>query len=265
MKRLLLALILLALPARAETVKGVFALAGKSAGIEGSLEATAQKRGEALDFAFTAPGQATPLHAFDTELTKQLHVIAISADFSVFLHDHVAQVDKDGHFRLVMKFPKPGLYHIYTDGSPAGLGQQVLRFDVQIGSLCESAEPALQPTGLSAGNGKYTVIFDSLAPVAGQEAMVTLHILKKGKPAPDITPFLGVPAHAVFIDTEDLAYLHAHPMILSEPSPQGLARGAVDPNFMLHFTPAKAGIYKLWVQFNGGGKLLTVPFVFGVK
>jgi hypothetical protein len=276
MKRLMLAFtfaLLLIGPAQAETVQGVFALAGKTAAIDGTLAATAQKNGEALDFVFTKPGQTVPLQDFDVELTKQLHVIAISSDFSVFLHDHVARISDDGHFRLVMKFPKPGLYHIYTDGTPAGIGQQVLRFDVQIGSLCQTAEPDLQPTGLSGTSGKYTVRFDALAPVAGQEAMVTLHILKNGQPAPDIVPFLGVPAHAVFIDTGDLSYLHAHPMAIGAKMqemggmmmPAKALTGKVDPNFMLHFTPARPGIYKLWLQFNGGGKLRTVPFVFAVK
>ncbi len=274
MKRMVLAIgvaMWLWAPAWADTVQGVYALAGKPAAIAGTLEATLQKNSEALDIVFTKPDQAVPLKDFAVELTKQLHVIAISQDFSVFLHDHVAHIGADGHFRLVMKFPQPGLYHIYTDGAPAGLGQQVMRFDVQVGSTSPSAEPNLQPTGLSATNGTYTVTFDSLAPVAGQETMATLHILKHGQPATDIVPFLGVPAHAVFIDTEDLSYLHAHPMAMDMKGmggmsmPMKLTKGKVDPNFMLHFTPARAGIYKLWIQFNGGGKLQTVPFVFRVE
>jgi hypothetical protein len=257
----------LARPAGAEPIKGVFALAGKPAGIEGTLEAMAQPNGEALDIVFTRPDQAVPLKDYAVELTKQLHVIAIRSDFGDFVHDHVTRVDEDGHFRLVMKLG-PGLYHIYADCAPTGLGQQVVRFDVSVGGVKAQA-PDLQPTGLSASSGDYTVRFDALSPVAGQEAMTTLHILKNGQPAPDIMPFLGVPAHAVFIDTEDLSYLHAHPMAMGGDmkgmSGMKPAKGPVDPNFMLHFTPAKAGIYKLWIQFNGGGKLQTVPFVFAVK
>jgi len=39
---------------------------------------------------------------------------------------------------------------------------------------------------------------------AGQEAQLTLHLLRDEKPAPDLAPFLGVAAHAVFIDASDL-------------------------------------------------------------
>jgi hypothetical protein len=34
---------------------------------------------------------------------------------------------------------------------------------------------------------------------------------------------------------------------------------------MLHVQPPKAGTYKLWVQFIGGGKVRTVPFVVAVR
>ena len=264
MKRFLLGLLLaLAIfPARAEEIKGVFALAGQTAKVEATLLATPQKDGTGLDIVFTRLDQALPLKNFDVELTKQLHLIAIRSDFGDFQHEHVTHIDADGHFRLVMPLG-PGLYHLYADVTPSGLGQQVVRFDLQVGGLKVKA-PDLTPTGLEASSGPYTVRFDSLAPVAGNEAMVTLHILKNGQPAPDVQPFLGVPAHAVFIDTDDLSYLHAHPMALKTTAPAGLAQGAVNPDFMLHFTPHKAGVYKLWLQFEGGGALQVVPFVFRV-
>jgi len=43
---------------------------------------------------------------------------------------------------------------------------------------------------------------------AGQEAQLTLHLLRDKKPAPDLAPFLGVAAHAAFIDASDLTYIH---------------------------------------------------------
>ena len=48
-----------------------------------------------------------------------------------------------------------------------------------------------------------------------------------------------------------LAYVHAHPMGGTD-SPAELT---------IHVAPKRAEAYALWVQFRGGGKLYTVPFV----
>lgn len=91
-----------------------------------SLVATPGKsNSKALDFVLMPMGSAKPITKYDIELTKQLHVIAVSDDFKTFLHDHVTQAAKDGHLRLSMTFPHPGLYHVYADSTPTGLGQQV--------------------------------------------------------------------------------------------------------------------------------------------
>jgi hypothetical protein len=53
------------------------------------------------------------------------------------------------------------------------------------------------------------------------------------------------------IGADDLAYVHAHPMGGTD-SPAELT---------IHVAPKRAEAYALWVQFRGGGKLYTVPFV----
>ena len=46
--------------------------------------------------------------------------------------------------------------------------------------------------------------------------MLNVNILKDGKPATDLHPYLGVPAHAVFLDAKDLSYVHTHPMAMDQ-------------------------------------------------
>src|SRR5260370_36626775 len=114
--------------AAAATLEGVNALPGTQPGVTGALVATPGKESsQSLDFAQMRVGEGKAITKYDVELTKQLHVIAISDDFTTFLHDHVTRAAKDGHFRLNMAFPSPGLYHVYADSTPSGLGQQVLR------------------------------------------------------------------------------------------------------------------------------------------
>jgi hypothetical protein len=213
-----------ALFAAAAILEGTNAFPSTQQSVAGRLTAApGSGNSESLDFALMPVGEDKVITKYDVELTKQLHVIAISDDFTIFLHDHVTRAAKDGHFRLNMAFPQPGLYHVYADSTPSGLGQQVLRFDLPVGATPASQRPpGLRATGLEGTDGPYTVKFDGLDLTAGQEAELTLHIEKGGKPAMDLHPFLGVAAHAVFIDTDDLSYIHAH----ASPGPTKPAAGA---------------------------------------
>ncbi len=268
-------------------LEGVNALPGIQTKVAGKLTAAPSRIGsEALDFVFMRTGGSKPILKYDVELTKQLHVIAISDDFKTFLHDHVTRVRKDGHFQLNMAFPRPGLYHIYANSTPTGLGQQVLRFDLPVGMAQASRQPSdLGATGLEGSDGPYSVKFDALDLIAGQESLLTVHITKSGQPASDLHPFLGVAAHAVFIDTSDLSYIHVHAIPSSDKtsasnsahSMSGMgsmnmgqisampASAKVSPDLSLHVEPPKAGTYKLWIQFIGGNEVRTVPFVVTTK
>ncbi len=165
---------------------------------------------------------------------------------------------------------------------PSYLGQQVIRFDISLdpGTPASAQPPAPQPTGLTGSDGRYGVSFDALDLRAGQEAQLTLHILRDGQPAPDLAPFLGVAAHAVFIAATDLTYIHAHAapaaidaaqhhdmagMDMPDMDAAPLSPGAtVAPDLVLHVTAPKAGAYLLWLQFSAGGHVRTVPFVVTV-
>ena len=291
--------------AAAAALEGINAVPDTQQRVTGTLDFTAGKGSSvSLDFALTRIGEGKPITKYDVELTKQLHVIAVSDDFTTFLHDHVTQAAIDGHFRLNMGFPHPGLYHVYADSTPSGLGQQVLRFDLPVGTTqTNRASPAPRATGLEGTDGPYVVKFDDFDLTAGQESELTLHVVKGGKPAADLHPFLGVAAHAVFIDTDDLSYLHVH---ASPGSAKTVAGGAshdmkgmegmhgmgdmkgmpgmsqmsgmdmshtpampasakVAPDLGLHVKPEKAGNYALWIQFMGGKNVRTVAFAVTVK
>lgn len=233
-----------------------------------------------LDVAMARLGDARPLTRYDVELSKRLHVIAVSDDFRVFLHDHAERPGADGHFRVPMSFPGRGAWHVYADAVPSGLGQQVMRFDINLdpaGTPPPARSAAPQPTGLTGSDGRYGVRFDALDLRAGQEAQLTLHVLRDGKPAPDLAPFLGVAAHAVLISAADLTYVHVH----AAPAATGAAHshdmagmpGMAAASFpgaklaadlVLHVTAPKAGTYLLWLQFSAGGHVRTVPFVVAV-
>lgn len=244
-----------------EGTKGTFALPGESEKVVGALvvKETGPLTRE-LSIAFTDKATGQPIVKFDEELTQQLHVLATDSDFSTFVHEHSAKLGADGRFNVAMKFPRPGIYHVYADAVPSGMGQQVVRFEVPVqGDVGSTARP------VEGADGPYTVKLDTSALRAGSESMMSLTVLKDGKPAQDLGNYLGVAAHAVFISTDDLSYVHAHAM--AAPMAGHATHGdpsAVPGQLMLHAKPAHAGPYALWVQFKGGNTIRTVPFLLTV-
>lgn len=198
-------------------------------------------------------------------------MLATDSDFSSFVHEHAGKLGTDGRFKVTMHFPKPGTYHVYADAVPTGLGQQVVRFEVPVEGAASPTAPQPPVNAAQGSDGPYTVKLDASSLQAGAESMMTLTILKDGKPATDLAPFLGVAAHAVFVSTDDLAYVHAHAMGADAPKGDHTshaahdAQGAALPaNLMLHATPPRAGRYALWIQFKGGDQIRTVPFLVTV-
>ena len=262
------------------TVAGIYALPDGKPQVSATLSVTpgvgAAAGAQVLDVAMARPGDARPLTRYDVELSKRLHVIAVSDDFRVFLHEHAGRPGADGHFRVPMRFPKGGAWHVYADAVPSGVGQQVLRVAISLdpAGTSAAAPPAVpQPTGLEGHDGRYGVRFDALDLRAGQEAQLTLHVLSDGKPAHDLAPFLGVAAHAVLISAADLSYVHVHaaPAGMGAMQHHGMAGmpgmdaplpdARLPADLVLHVTAPKAGTYLLWLQFSAGGQVRTVPFV----
>ncbi len=326
-----------------EAVEGIFALPGTEAAVTGEMKVrnTGSLTRE-LQFSYADIGTSEPITGFDVELTQELHVLAVDAGLSTLIHRHVEHADQDGRFTVALPFPEAGLYHVFTDAVPTGLGQQVLRFDLDVdvdGSDSSTAggmtrEPVSIIDGpIDAHAGNYTVALDASELRPGTESMLSLSVEKDGAPADDITPYLGVAAHAVLIRAEDLAYVHAHAMEDGEAGGHGSHGGghghdagpatdggaghhgapasghdhdgaemehggdhhgapaeghgadaaghgtdthaghgdhgaasaeAVDPDMTVHVTLPAAGDYALWIEFTGGGEVVTVPFALTV-
>jgi len=288
----------------AETLTGAYALPDGRPRVGATLVATPGRSGvEMLDIAMTQLGKQHRVARYETELSKQLHVTAVSSDFRTFVHEHADQPAANGRFRVAVPLPRPGLYPIYADGVPSGIGQQVMRFELDMGGAPAQPPPATPaPSPLEPADGRYAARFDPFEMRAGQESQLSLHLSRDAKPPADVTPFLGVAARAVFIGTADLAYVRVHAMPAAAPDtggtgapmqrdltgtaaaaavghqgmagieipdgdamPPPLRAGVgVPPDLTLHVRAPNAGAYLLWIQFTAGGKVRTVPFVVAV-
>lgn len=269
----LLSVVLFALAAPAgasaptTVLHGVAAMQGQTNATDGYLRVTplpGKPLTAKLDFWMTLPHSAAPIHKYQIEMTKKLHVVAVSSDFKTFLHIH-PELNASGHFLLTQQFPSPGIYQIYADGLPNdSMQHQVFRFVVSIGGSNAAPPPVVPPTPMSVNVGPYEVDLSNLRLHSGQMEMINVAILENGKPAKDLHPYLGAPAHAVFLNSRDLSYVHVHPMGLnqmmdmSKPMPDLPDTASVGSDMMLHVAIREPGTYKLWLQFRGANNQLYI-------
>ena len=276
-----LALALASLPAYAaavpaptsQIVQGQFALQGQKPLTEAHLKITAitgKPLTDKLDLWMNLPGQLSAIQSYQVEMTKKLHMIIVRDDFKVFLHEHPA-LRPDGHLLLTQAFPAPGTYIVYTDGLPNQMNHQVFRFTFDVGAPTPPVRN-LPQTGLGVQAGPYEIDLSKVRLHAGMMEQLDVAILKDGKPATDLHPYLGSPAHAVFLNAQDLSYVHVHPMAAGDTmtmsmngsmnmdTPPMPENGPSPSSMVLHIALHEPGTYKLWLQFRGGSQLYVAEF-----
>ena len=207
-----------------------------------------------LDFWMIPKADGAPIRAYDLDMTKLLHVIIVSDDFKTFIHKH-PKMSSTGHFVLDQALPRPGMYHIYADGRPSGIGQQVFRFDFRAGKAATTAPR--EPRDLIERNavtqvGGYSVTLSSLslrpAPQltspcvlrrAGSRLRTYIRIWERWR-----MPSFSMPTI--------LRPFHLHPVTLvssMEPASTTVYsndEAIVSPDMLLHVTVSEPGTYKLW-------------------
>jgi hypothetical protein len=257
------------LPVRAEILKGEPSLQGYPVQTQGFLKASAPS-GNPLDQHFdlwmTLPGSTAPIKQYQVEMTKKLHMVIVSDDFKIFLHIHPT-LTPTGHFLIEQQFPAAGTYFVYADALPNDLNHQVFRFKLDVGHPSVPSPRNLPSTGMGVQVGPYEVDLSTVRIHAGRMEMVDIEILENGKAATDLHPYLGAPAHAVFLNAKDLSYVHVHPMgadmmdmqmDMSKPMPELPDNASVSGEMMLHIALREAGTYRLWLQFRGAADKLYI-------
>ena len=217
------------------------------------------------------------IQRYDGDMTKLMHMIVVSDDLTDFAHVHPTLLP-NGHFTIELHLAHPEeAYHIYLDGLPHAQGRQVFRFDLPSTNGASPASRYLHAAGSSVSVGPYVITIDPTSVPIGEIATISVRVLKNGRPANDLHPYLGAMSHGILIGTNDLAYMHAHGMtqamldmtsgandcgdsmmMAMAPMPSDLNIGG---QFDFEILAPSAQDYDFWIQFVGGKTLYTAPLL----
>lgn len=248
--------LVLALAVLTGTFPGDYALQTGAPSV-GSTLAISPAPGGLTRLDFVQRRGSTIVRRYALDMTRLMHVIVVADDFSSFAHLH-PRLLPNGHFVVDAAVPR-GPYRVYADSEPSGIGQQVFRFDVG----ANAAFVRVVPSGPLAQAGPYTVRLSATRVRTGDGATIGVTVLENGRPATDLEPYLGAAGHAIFVNASDYSYAHVHPMDAGGLMPGMEMTGAArtGSRLVLHTGLREPGLYELWFEFRGAGRLRVAHFV----
>jgi len=129
--------------------------------------------------------------------------------------------------------------------------------DVKVGNLDNYKPQSLgDSTSIKTVDDYQVALSSDAALVAGKESLLMFAIEQAGQPVTDLEQYLGAFGHAVILREGDLQFIHTHPV----DDPMASQTGNV--HFMVPF--AEAGKYKVFMQFQRQGKIMTSDFIVNV-
>ncbi len=210
-----------------------------------------------LEIAVRDPETGDPVKQFIDVHERPFHLFIISRDLSQFAHVH-PEPTPDGGFVLRQDIAA-GEYVLVADFLPAGGTSQLVQRAVvtpgYAGPLF-GAVPELAVSGSEQVVGGLRIVMDAVSPAPRRETALRFHIsdASTGLPVTDLEPYLGAAGHLLVVNQDLTAAVHGHP--------EGVATSGPTVTFAPVF-PAP-GRYKMWVQFQRRGAVVTAAFVVTV-
>lgn len=217
---------------------------------------------------------------------KTLHLLVVSKDLADFSHIH-PEANADGSLTVTHTFASGGSYLLYADYKPEGGKATVDTIPVTVEGPQRAPEALVADSTLVKTVDGLTVTMrpdGALKPGSPATLYFDVKDAASGKPVTNLEKYLGEYAHFVLISQDGSEFLHAHPMSgdmagSGDSHSGGMDHGAmnhggshgtahdtdVSPSqVMAHTEFPKAGLYKVWAQFQRAGKVITVPFVLQI-
>jgi len=187
---------------------------------------------------------------YELESERELHLIVARRDTAVYEHLHPRK-GQDGTWRVQMPALEPGVYRAFADFQIGGK-KRALATDLFVpGDFQPTRVP--EPKPVSEVDDFSVAIAAAQPPQEGKATNVVFRINRDGRPFERLERYLGARGHLVALREGDLGYLHVHPE-------EGAGGNAV----AFEATFPTAGRYRLFFQFQTGGRVRTVAYTLEV-
>ena len=178
---------------------------------------------------------------------KIYHLFLVSQDLKHFVHEHPLPVD-GSKFVLDFKFPAAGYWRALSDFYPEAATPQMIANSIFVpGPGFKMEVPTLQAdlAPQKADNISVSLTMEPKEPIAGLKTLMFFKI----EPGDGLEEYLGAWGHMLAASWDSVDMIHNHPFI---------ADGG--PNVQFNMIFPRAGIYRVWVQFQRKGVVNTVAF-----
>jgi hypothetical protein len=210
-----------------------------------------------LHFRIEDPLDGKQVRQYTIMHEKLFHLFVVSQDTKFFRHVHPV-IQPDGSFILNETFPKPGMYRILSDFYPTSATPQLIASTVMVPGAGFKIEPAkLQPdmTPQDDKNIHVELTTDPPEPLAGFKTLMFFKLT----PDKDIQQYIGAWGHMLAASSDEIDLIHAHPFLVTDPDDGAYKQIQFNMIF------PRAGIYRVWVNFQRAGVVNTVAFNIPVK
>lgn len=250
---------------------------GGPVSVEMGVEPSKPQAGQQFTISYTLHEGGQPLTLNRLQITHErpMHLIVVSRDLSYFSHVHPEEKG-GGRYSVTTTIPKPGPYLLFNEFVTEKGVVQYDRHEITVSG--ESAqgdaggEAKLEPTlGHVQQVGDLSTLLTAEAVVVKRRVptIFVLDVSKGGRPVTDLEPYLAAAGHVVIIsrDTTQFTHTHGEAHDPAKPHTHDGTTGSAHPLPPVRFGPqiefthtfnTQPGIYKIWVQFIHGGKVVTV-------
>jgi len=205
-----------------------------------------------LKFQVGDPETRKPVRDFEIVHEKLYHLFVISQDLSFFLHEH-PEMQPDGSFEIQLSFSKPGFYRVLNDFYPASGTPQLVSSALFVpGPGFNMAAAALAPdvSPQHSENLEIQLVTEPRQPIAGMQTLLFFRLTPKD----GVEPLLGAMGHMLAASSDLIDLIHDHPVQVMEPANEQYTQIQFDVIF------PRAGVHRVWVQFQRKGVVNTVAF-----
>jgi hypothetical protein len=224
-----------------------------------------------LTLSFNDPN-GRPIRFLERVHEQPIHLILVSKDLAEFAHIHPQPAPGDV-FTVTHTFAHGGTYTAYADYTAPGAPPAIAKFDIEVAGPVNKHQPLEAETDAAEIKQTKTasgvqIQFNAPARIkAGEDIPLSFSLNVQ-----DLEPWLGSWAHIMMVSRDRQTFIHAHPT--EGPNAES------NPLQHVHIAPVSGpspatirtvtgfrepGLYKLWLQFQRQGRIITVPWTIQVE